>query len=70
MKRSTLIKDLVKIYEARPENCSSYHIVDMLIGAAEERGMLPPSCEKNIFYLEGGEMYVVYEWEPENENEM
>lgn len=39
MRRSQLIQDLVKIYETRPDGCSSYHIIDMLIYAAEKRGM-------------------------------
>lgn len=39
MKRSQLIQELVKIYDTRPENCSSYHIIDMLIYAAEKRGV-------------------------------
>lgn len=46
MKRSDLIQDLVKIYETRPDGCSSYHIIDMLIYAAEKRGMLPPATRK------------------------
>ena len=42
MKRSDLINKLIKIYESKPKNCSSYHIIDVLLRKAEREGMLPP----------------------------
>lgn len=43
MKRSKMIEKLVKIYQSRPKGCGDYHIVDILLGAAEREGMLPPT---------------------------
>lgn len=40
MKRSELVLQLVKILDTMPEEASSYNIVDMLIYAAEKRGMV------------------------------
>lgn len=82
MKRSKLIQDLVKIYETRPEECSSYHIIDMLIYAAERRGMVPSSIERPMTYEEqrrlnsmgftkfygDDDIVMVNEWEPEDED--
>jgi len=50
MRRSKMIEELVKIYDTRPENCSSYHIVDVLLYAAEKRGMRPPAKSFMIEY--------------------
>jgi hypothetical protein len=72
MKRSTLINDLVKIYDTRPEGCSSYHIIDMLIYAAEKRGMSPPNVRLDDLFpkselreIEPTHWYGC--WEPEDE---
>lgn len=41
MKRQELIENLVRIYDTRPENCSSYHIIDMMLYWIERQISMP-----------------------------
>jgi len=56
MKKSELILELVKLYEDIPDNASSYHICDMLIGRAIRLGMLPPERERKLTQKEVAEL--------------
>lgn len=71
MKRSDLIKELMDLYNSIPEEASSYHIVDILIGRAERLGMLPPTFTKPIHIVNGLAYthYLVNEWDLEEEYE-
>lgn len=42
MTREQMIQELLKIYNSIPREASGYHIIDILLGAAERRGMNPP----------------------------
>ena len=50
MKREDFIQKLAELYDSIPEQASSYHICDILIGKAESMGMLPPPDETNTYY--------------------
>ena len=65
-----MIEKLVRIYETAPEGFSAYHICDILLGAAEREGMLPPLVHPihhhildQIEYLDS----TFKNWEPEDE---
>ena len=63
-----MLEKLAKIYETAPKGYSAYHICDILLGAAERAGMMPPSKEGlvKIQELENGELCIpIWEWESE-----
>lgn len=78
MKKKDMIDQLVKIYDTRPNVCSSYHIVDMLLYAAERRGMTPPNkfvrpenwANRNKIWKNDSSFPVeCFQWEEEEEDD-
>lgn len=67
MRRSEMIEKLVKILDTMPKEASNYHIVDILLGAAESRGMFPPVFEDYDNLDQHGEPTLVFEWDSEDE---
>lgn len=71
MKRTDMVKSMVKFYESIPDGASSYHKMDMLLSRLERLEMMPPKkikikCE-DWLYTGIMECEVINEWEPENE---
>lgn len=74
MKRSEMIEKLIRIYETAPKGFSAYHICDILLGAVEREGMLPPKLDNvelftsnSFLSLDAALNRGMNKWEPEDE---